>query len=81
MEEKFKTSNQREYLKCGKSFIGSQFRDWKFLNQFNKFCHPNNWSKLLVYCLKFVLKLLKKHVAGTNSHKKAKNTNIIKAVQ
>ena len=42
MQGIFETSNQREYLKCGKIIMRSQFRYWKLLNQFDNFCHPNN---------------------------------------
>ena len=48
----------------GQNFIRSQFRDCKLLNLYNNFCHPNNWLQLVVFCLKFILKLLKKHVTG-----------------
>ena len=65
----------------GQNFIRSPFRDCKLLNLFNNFCHPNNWSKLVVFCLKFILKLLKKHVTGTNLYKKARNKEAIKAIQ
>ena len=44
----------------GQNFIRSPFRDSKLLNLFNNFCHPNKWSKLVVFCQKFILKLLKK---------------------
>ena len=65
----------------GQNFIRSQFRDCKLLNQFNNFCYQNGRSKLVAYCLKFILKFLKEHVAGTNPHKKARNTKIIKSIQ
>ena len=65
----------------GENFIRSQFRDFKLLDQFNNVCYPNDWSKLVASYLKFILKLLKKHVAGTNSHKKVRNTKILKSVQ
>ena len=42
MQDIFETSNQREYLKCGKIIMKSQFRYWKLLNQLDNFCHPNN---------------------------------------
>ena len=48
----------------GQNFIRSQFRDCKLLNLYNNFCHPNNWLQLVVFCVKFILKLLKKHVTG-----------------
>ena len=48
---------------------------------FNNFCHPNNWSKLVVYCLKFILKLLEKYITGARLHKKARNTKVIKSIQ
>ena len=64
----------------GQNFIRSPFQDCKLLNLFNNFCHPNNWSKSIVFCLKFILKLLKKHVTGTNFCKKAGNTKIIKSL-
>ena len=80
-QDLFETINHREYLKCGTNFIRSPFRDCKLLNQFNNFSYQNDWSKLVAYCLKFISKLLKKHVAGTNSHKMARNTKIIKSIQ
>ena len=42
----------------------------KLLNQLNKFCHSNNWIKLIVNCPKTILKVLKKHITGRNFHKK-----------
>ena len=51
------------------------------MNQFNNFCHPKNWSKFIVYCLQFILKLLERYVTGTKFHKKVKNTKIIKSIQ
>ena len=65
----------------GQNYIRSQFQDCKLLNQFNNFCDSNDWSELVAYCLKFILKLLKKHVAGTNLHKKVRNTKILKSIQ
>ena len=65
----------------GQNFIISQIQNCKLLDQFTNFCDPNDWSKLVAYCLKFILKLLKKHVAGTKSHKKARYTKIIKSIQ
>ena len=65
----------------GQNFIKNQFRDCKLLNQFNNFCYQNDWSKLVAHCLKFISKLLKKYVAGSNSHKKVRNTDIIKSIQ
>ena len=53
----------------------------KLLNQLNNFCYQNEWPKLVAHCLKSISKLLKKHVAGTYSHKKARNTKIIKSIQ
>ena len=65
----------------GQNFIRSQFQDCKLLNLFNNFCYPNDWSKLVGYCWKFILKLFKKHVVGRNSHKKVRNRKIHKSIQ
>ena len=79
-QDLFETINHREYLKRGTKFIRSPFRDFKLLNQFNNFCYQNDWPKLVAHCLKFLSKLLKKHVAGTNLHRRARNTKIIKSI-
>ena len=57
------------------------FEIWKLLNRFSNFCHPNNQIKLIVDCLKTILKVLKRHITGTNFHKKSKSTKIIKSIQ
>ena len=59
----------------------SQFRDWKLLNQFSSFCYPNNLSKLVVYCLKFILKLFKNYESGTKLYQNSGNTKIIISIQ
>ena len=57
------------------------FEIWKLLNRFSNFCHPNNQIKLIVDCLKTILKVLKRHITGTNFHKKSKSTQIVKSIQ
>ena len=51
------------------------------LNRFNNFCHPNNYIKLIVDCLKTILNVLKRNVTGTNFHKKSKSIRIVKSIQ
>ena len=51
------------------------------LNRFNNFCHPNNYIKLIVDCLKTILNVLKRNITGTNFHKKSKSIRIVKSIQ
>ena len=76
-QDLFETINHREYLKCGTKFYNKSISRWQIIESIQQFL----LSKLVAYCLKFILKLLKKHLAWTNSHKKARNTKIIKSVQ
>ena len=57
------------------------FEIWKLLNRFSNFCHPNNQIKLIVDCLKTILKVLKRHITGTNFHKKSKSTQLPISIQ
>ena len=51
------------------------------LSLFSNFCHPNNQIKLIADCLKTILKVLKRHITGTNFHKKSKSTQIPRSIQ
>ena len=81
MQDIIQTSNQRDYQKCETKFYEKSISKGNFVNQFNNFCHPNNGSKMVVYCMKFILMLLKKHITEKKLHKKARDTKIIKSFQ
>ena len=79
MQNLFEASNQMDYQNCGKQFYKKSISTLGIIESII-FSHPNNWSKLLAYCVKFILNLLKKHATGTNPHKKIRNTKIIKPI-
>ena len=51
------------------------------MNRFNNFSQPNKQIKLIVDCPKTILKVLKRHITGTDFHKKTKSTKIVKSIQ
>ena len=65
----------------GQNLTRNQFRDCQLLNLFNSFYYQNDYTNLVTHYLKFISKLLKKHEVGENSHKKARNTKIIRSIQ
>ena len=82
MQDLFETSNHREHLKCEGKFYKKSISRLQIIEliQQSFLC---KWlvKWLVAFCFKFILQLLKKHVARTNSHNKARNTKIIKLIQ
>ena len=68
MQDSFEISNQMEYLKYGTEFCEKLIWKLDILNQFNNFCYPNNWSKLVVYILKSFLTLSFRRSLSQSNH-------------